>query len=284
MSNLITTNGFSVLEVEAMQKLPSQLKLYVQAKNETKIINLNKQDVLTKLYALIIKTIELSGENKKYNLEANTIKNVAGFIYDFVIENYKGATLTELENAFNLGLTGEYGQYVGYGTVTFSKFIKGYMSSQKREQAMKEWFKMQDVRVEAPVTKFFEQNMEIAKYFFKICEPDKAHRFGTIINHEDNVMHLPSIYKFLFDNFQISFSDESKEKIKKQAKINYNNFLNKSEIKRYDEKGYNSIVLSVIDDNNKTFEYYVQKEALIFLTLKLKEQGKTYDNLKPLKL
>jgi len=282
MSNLITTNGFSVLEAEAMQKLPSQLKLYVQAKNETKIINLNKQDVLTKLYALIIKTIELSGENKKYNLEANTIKNVSGFIYDYVIEHYKGATLTELENAFNLGLTGEYGQYVGYGTVTFSKFIKGYMSSQKREQAMKEWFKMQDVRVEAPVTKFFEQNMEIAKYFFKICEPDKAHRFGTIINHEDNVMHLPSIYKFLFDNFQISFSDESKEKIKKQAKINYNNFLKKSEIKRYDEKCYNSIVLSVIDDNNKTFEYYVQKEALIFLTLKLKEQGKTYDNLKKL--
>lgn len=283
MSNLITTNGFSVLEAEAMQKLPSQLKLYVQAKNETKIINLNKQDVLTKLYALIIKTIELSGENKKYNLEANTIKNVAGFIYDYVIEHYKGATLTELENAFNLGLTGEYGQYVGYGTVTFSKFIKGYMSSQKREQAMKEWFKMQDVRVEVPVTKFFEQNMEIAKYFFKICEPNKAHRFGTIINHEDNVMHLPSIYKFLFDNFQISFSDESKEKIKKQAKINYNNFLKKSEIKRYDEKGYKSIVLSVIDDNNKTFEYYVQKEALIFLTLKLKKQGKTYDNLKPLK-
>ena len=283
MNNLITTNGFSVLEAEAMQKLPSKMKLYVQAKNETKIINLNKQDVLTKLYALIIKTIELSGENKKYNLEANTIKNVAGFIYDYVIEHYKGATLSELENAFNLGLTGEYGQYVGYGTVTFSKFIKGYMSSQKREQAMKEWFKMQDVRVESPVTKFFEQNMEIAKYFFKICDLNVAHRYGTIINHEDNVMHLPSIYKFLYDNFQISFSDESQEKIKKQAKINYNNFLKKSEIKRYDEKGYNSIVLSVIDENNKTFEYYVQKEALIFLTLKLKEQGKTYDNLKPLK-
>ena len=150
MNNLITTNGFSVLEAEAMQKLPSQMKLYVQAKNETKIINLNKQDVLTKLYALIIKTIELSGENKKYNLEANTIKNVAGFIYDYVIEHYKGATLSELENAFNLGLTGEFGQYVGYGTVTFTKFVKGYMTSLKREQAMKEWFKMQDVRVEAP--------------------------------------------------------------------------------------------------------------------------------------
>lgn len=282
MSNL-TTIGFNQLELEALNKLPEHLKFYVSAKNEQKIINIERGEALRLIYTEIAKTIELSGENKKYVLENDQLKNIAKFIYDFVLEHYKGITLTELKNAFKLGLTGEYGQYVGYGTVTFSKFIKGYMSSQKREQAMKEWFKMQDVRVEAPVTKFFEQNMEIAKYFFKICEPDKAHRFGTIINHEDNVMHLPSIYKFLFDNFQISFSDESKEKIKKQAKINYNNFLNKSEIKRYDEKGYNSIVLSVIDDNNKTFEYYVQKEALIFLTLKLKEQGKTYDNLKPLK-
>lgn len=283
MSNLITTNGFSVLEAEAMQKLPSQLKLYVQAKNENKIINLNKQDVLTKLYALIIKTIELSGENKKYNLEANTIKNVAGFIYDYVIEHYKGATLTELENAFNLGLTGEFGQYVGYGTVTFSKFIKAYMSSQKREQAMKEWFKMQDVRVETPVTKFFEQNMEIAKYFFKICEPDKAHRFVTIINHEDNVMHLPSIYDFLYENYQISFTDASKDEIIKKAKIKYNKYINKSGLKTSDETGYKQIINSVKFGENITFDYYVKTQALIFLTLKLKERGQTYDNLKPLK-
>ena len=282
MSNL-TTVGFNQLELEALNKMPENLKIYVSAKNEQKIINIERGESLRLIFTEIMKTIELSGENKKYALESDQLKNVSKFIYDYVLEHYKGITLSELRNAFKSGISNEFGDFVGFGTVTFTKFVKGYMSSQKREQAMKEWFKMQDVRVEAPVTKFFEQNMEIAKYFFKICDSNVAHRYGTIINHEDNVMHLPSIYKFLYDNFQISFSDESQEKIKKQAKINYNNFLKKSEIKRYDEKGYNSIVLSVIDDNNKTFEYYVQKEALIFLTLKLKEQGKTYDNLKPLK-
>ena len=282
MSN-ITKIGFNQLELEALNKMPENLKIYVSAKNEQKIINIERGEALRLIFTEIIKTIELSGENKKYALESDQLKNVSKFIYDYVLEHYKGITLSELRNAFKSGISNEFGDFVGFGTVTFTKFVKGYMSSQKREQAMKEWFKMQDVRVESPVTKFFEQNMEIAKYFFKICDSNVAHRYGTIINHEDNVMHLPSIYKFLYDNFQITFSDESKEKIKKQAKINYNNFLKKSEIKRYDEKGYNSIVLSVIDDNNKTFEYYVQKEALIFLTLKLKEQGKTYDNLKPLK-
>ena len=282
MSNL-TTVGFNQLELEALNKMPENLKIYVSAKNEQKIINIERGEALRLIFTEIIKTIELSGENKKYALESDQLKNVSKFIYEYVLEHYKGITLSELRNAFKSGISNEFGDFVGFGTVTFTKFVKGYMTSLKREQAMKEWFKMQDVRVEAPVTKFFEQNMEIAKYFFKICDSNVAHRYGTIINHEDNVMHLPSIYKFLYDNFQISFSDESQEKIKKQAKINYNNFLKKSEIKRYDEKGYNSIVLSVIDDNNKTFEYYVQKEALIFLTLKLKEQGKTYDNLKSLK-
>lgn len=281
MSNL-TTIGFNKLELEALNKMPENLKIYVSAKNENKIINIERGEALRLIFTEIMKTIELSGENKKYALESDQLKNVSKFIYDYVLEHYKGITLSELRNAFKSGISNEFGDFVGFGTVTFTKFVKGYMTSLKREQAMKEWFKMQDVRVEAPVTKFFEQNMEIAKYFFKICDSNVAHRYGTIINHEDNVMHLPSIYKFLYDNFQITFSDESQEKIKKQAKINYNNFLKKSEIKRYDEKGYNSIVLSVIDDNNKTFEYYAQKEALIFLTLKLKEQGKTYDNLKKL--
>jgi hypothetical protein len=282
MSN-ITTTGFNNLELIALNKLQPSQKFYVEAKNEQKLVNIERGEALRLIYTEIAKTIELSGENKKYILENDQLKNVAKFIYDYSLEHHKGITISELKNAFKLGISNEFGEYIGYGTVTFTKFIKGYMSSIKREQAMKEWFKYQDVRVEAPVTKFFEQNMVIAKYFFKICDSNVAHRYGTIINHEDNVMHLPSIYKFLYDNFQISFSDESQEKIKKQAKINYNNFLKKSEIKRYDEKGYNSIVLSVIDENNKTFEYYVQKEALIFLTLKLKEQGKTYDNLKPLK-
>lgn len=280
MSNLTTTNGFSPLEVEAMQKLNDYLKTFIEVKNEVKIIHKDKQEVLTQLYAIIIKTIELSGENKKYNLDNQTIKNVAGFVYEYVLENYKGATLSELKKAFKMGISGEFGEFVGFGTVTFTKFIKSYMSYSKREQAIKEWFKYQIPTTEKPMTKFFEQNLKIANYFFSICEEKNSERFDTIINHEDNVMHLPSIYEFLYANYQISFSPESKELITKKAKVKYNNYINKGGLKKADPKGYEQLINSVKFGENITFDFYLKTQALIFLTLKLKQQGKTFDNLK----
>jgi hypothetical protein len=279
MSN-ITTTGFNNLELIALNKLQPSQKFYVEAKNEQKLVNIERGEALRLIYTEIAKTIELSGENKKYILENDQLKNVAKFIYDYSLEHHKGITISELRNAFKLGISNEFGEYVGYGTVTFTKFIKGYMSSIKREQAMKEWFKYQEPTTEKPMTKFFEQNLQIANYFFKICEEKNSERFHTILNHEDNVMHLPSIYEFLYANYQISFTEESKEIIKKNAKIKYNNYIKKSGLKDADSKGYQNIITSVIDNQNKTFDNYVKTQALIFLTLKLKQQGKTFDNLK----
>jgi hypothetical protein len=279
MSN-ITTTGFNNLELIALNKLQTSQKFYVEAKNEQKLVNIERGEALRLIYTEIAKTIELSGENKKYILENDQLKNVAKFIYDYSLEHHKGITISELRNAFKLGISNEFGEYVGYGTVTFTKFIKGYMSSIKREQAMKEWFKYQEPTTEKPMTKFFEQNLQIANYFFKVCEEKNSERFHTILNHEDNVMHLPSIYEFIYSNYQISFSDESKEIIKKKAKIKYNNYIKKSGLKDADAKGYQNIITSVIDNQNKTFDNYLKTQALIFLTLKLKQQNKTFDNLK----
>lgn len=282
MSNL-TTIGFNQLELEAMNKLSEHLKFYVSAKNEQKIINIERGEALRLIYTEIAKTIELSGENKKYVLENDQLKNIAKFIYDYVLEHYKGITLTEIKNAFKLGISNEYGDFVGFGTVTFTKFIKGYMTSLKREQAMKEWNKNQIPTTKTPITKFFDQNMDLAKIFFEICEEKRAERFDTIYNHNDTLLHLPSIYDFLFENYQISFSDQSKEILIKKAKVKYNNYINKSGLKSYDESSYKQIINSVKFGENKTFDYYVKTQALIFLILKLKERGQTYDNLKPLK-
>ena len=280
MSN-ITTSGFNNLELIALNKLQPSQKFYVEAKNEQKLVNVERGEALRLIYTEIAKTIELSGENKKYILENDQLKNVAKFIYDYSLEHHKGITISELRNAFKLGISNEFGEYVGYGTVTFTKFIKGYMSSIKREQAMKEWFKYQEPQTtDKPMTKFFEQNLQIANYFFSICEEKNSERFDTIINHEDNVMHLPSIYEFLYANYQISFSPESKELITKKAKVKYNNYINKGGLKKADPKGYEQLINSVKFGENRTFDFYLKTQALIFLTLKLKQQGKTFDNLK----
>ncbi len=281
MSNITTTNGFSPIEVEAMQKLPEYQRMYIQVKNEQKIIHMDRQDALTKLFALIINTIELSGENKKYNLDNEQTKKVANFIYETVIEQYKGATMSELQNAFKMGLFGNFGDFVGYGVITFGKFIKGYFTSQQRDASIKAWLRLQQPQTTTkPVYKFFEKNMEIAKYFFEICTEKLSERFDTVVNHDENVMHLPSIYEFLYDNYQISFSTESKELITKKAKVKYNNYINKGGLKKADPKGYEQLINSVKFGENRTFDFYIKTQALIFLTLKLKQQGKTFDNLK----
>jgi hypothetical protein len=93
-------------------------------------------------------------------------------------------------------------------------------------------------------------------------------------------MHLPSIYEFLYANYQISFSPESKEIITKKAKIKYNNYINKGGLKKADTKGYEQLINSVKFGENRTFDFYLKTQALIFLTLKLKQQGKKFDNLK----
>lgn len=284
MSN-ITTLGFNDLELQALNKLADNHRFYISAKNEKKIIHMERGDALRLLFTEITKTIELSGENKKYVYDNETIKNVAKFVYELIINHYKSMTLSEVQNAFNLGLSGEFGDYVGYGTVTFSKFIKGYNTSAKRESAIKEWLKYQNQpkTTTKPVYKFFEKNMEIAKYFFEICTEKLSERFDTVVNHDENVMHIPSIYDFLYENYQISFTDASKDEIIKKAKIKYNKYINKSGLKTSDETGYKQIINSVKFGENITFDYYVKTQALIFLTLKLKDRGQTYDNLKPLK-
>jgi hypothetical protein len=284
MNQLNTINGFSGIELEAMQKVSEYLRPYIEAKNEKKIIHQDKQEVLTKLYALIIRTIDLSGENKKYNLDNQQTKNVAGFVYDTLIEQYKGATISEVENAFNRGLNSEYGEFVGYGVITFGKFIKGYFTSPKREQAIKEWFKHQNIpqTTDKPVTKFFNQNLEIANYFFENFDIKYIDRYDTILNHNDKVMFLPSIFEFLNDNYKVVFSKESTDAITHKAKVRYNKFLVESKIKTKDPKGYDNLVQSVINGTNRTFEYYFKLECLLFMTMKLKESGKTYKDLKTL--
>lgn len=284
MSNITTTNGFSHIEVEAMQKLPEYQRLYIQVKNEQKIIHMDRQDALTKLFALIINTIELSGENKKYNLDNEQTKKVANFIYETVIEQYKGSTMSEIQSAFKMGLFGNFGDFVGYGVITFGKFIKGYFTSPQRDASIKAWLRLQQPQTTTkPVYKFFEKNMEIAKYFFEICTEKLSERFDTVVNHDENVMHIPSIYDFLYENYQISFTDASKDEIIKKAKIKYNKYINKSGLKTSDQTGYKQIINLVKLGENITFDYYVKTQALIYLTLKLKERGQKYDNLKPLK-
>ena len=270
---------FTELELKAAQLLTEDKKSIVMAKNEEKIGNYTEKECKNAIYALIAQTIELSGKDKKGAYDTQTLKNVTKFLYDWLIDKYKGATLSELKLSFGYGIAGEYGDYVGFGVATFTKFFKGYMDSVRRSTAMKEWGQtennVRDSTNFTPITEIFRANKLLTEHLLKLWSPELS-RFikSTIyVTKEDDLFHLPSIYDFIRANYGTNFSDETKAKVLKSAKISYANFIKESGLKEKDQKAHDLIIQSVKMGDNKTFDYHCKTEGLK-ATLNFLKNGK----------
>lgn len=230
-NQLITQKSYLTnSELAAIEKLNESNKTYVEAKNSIKVAMIDVIEARIEMFKLIVSCINASGENKKFHLDEPQLQTLAKFMHNYVIDKYKGITLLEVKNAFNLGITGEFGDTVGYGVATFSKFVKGYMDSQKRSAAMKEWMKAQDIvlTTDKPVTSFLEQNTQLLNDFFDLLTPELAKRIDTLYTFEDVIYHLPSLYDFIRKTYVVEFTPETKEKIIKDAKVSYYNYIKKS--------------------------------------------------------
>lgn len=286
MENSLTTyksEFLSPIEVKAIEGLPDHQRKIVLAKNEARVIDMEGGQCLQSLFGLLVKAIELSGQKGKYGDDPVVIQNVAKFVYNYCLEKHKGITLSEVNNAFDAGVAGEFGDYVGFGVSTFTKFINGYMTSQRRADAMKEWMKAQDVPLttERPVADLFKINLAIAETFFEIFDPEKSKMYGTVYTHEDDVFYLPSLYDFLRSNFLFYPMEAEKEGIVKTAKIAYNEYIKKSGLQKSDPKKWEALVDSVKVGTNRTFDNHLKTEALKFCFAKLKSRNKTLKDLKP---
>lgn len=291
-------SGLTPKEINAISRMSESNRFYIEAKNDVKISQMDRTLALVEIYKLIVTFINASGENKKFHLDEEQLKNVSKFVYNFILDKYKGITLSEVRNAFKMGITHEFGDYVGYGVTTFSKFIKGYMSSINRENAQKEWMKLIDepITTDKPVTKFLEQNNEIVNKFFDLINKELASRMENIYTDENSeVYHLPTIYDYLRDKYIIEFTPETKEAIIQTAKVRYYNYIKRSGLPQHRQKDYNMLIdglkkiekddlYKTIDclkaGDNKTFDYTIKSEALKVVMLKLKEKGKRVENLK----
>lgn len=293
-------NYLPVKELQAIERMSEANKPYIHAKNDVKISQMDRTIALFSLTKEILTTINVSGQDKKFHLDEEQIKNVSKFVYNYVLDNYKGITLSEVRNAFKMGITHEFGDYVGYGVSTFSKFIKSYMISAKREQAQKEWMKLIDEpeTTDKPTTEFLKQNLDIANSFFDILTPELAkHMENSYVGMDGTLYHLPSIYDFLRENYIIEFTPETKNYIITTAKQRYYHYIKKSGLPKHRQQDYNNLIdglkqikqddlYKTIDclkaGDNRTFDYTIKATALKVVLLKLKDKGKRIENLKPL--
>lgn len=289
IEKILNFKPFNAIELKAAQLLQNDKMVIVMARNEEKIGNLEERDCKNAIYALVAQTIELSGENKKDAYDTNVIKNVTKFLYDWLIDKYRGATISELKLAFNFGVAKEYGDYVGYGVATFTKFFKGYMDSVRRSSAMKEWGHQEEVVRQMPdynskpVTEVFRLNKELAEHLLSMwSETLSKHIKETVYTAKDHtVFHLPSLYDFIRTNYGTNFTEQTKAEILKNAKVSYNNFITGSGIRESDKKSFELLVQTVKMGDNKSFDYHCKTEALKIIYNWLKKDNNTLDALNP---
>lgn len=287
IEKILNFKPFNAIELKAAQLLQNDKMIIVMARNEEKIGNLEERACKNAIYALVAQTIELSGENKKDAYDTNVIKNVTKFLYDWLIDKYRGATISELKLAFNFGVAKEYGDYVGYGVATFTKFFKGYMDSVRRSSAMKEWGHQEDVVRQMPdynskpVTEIFRLNKELAEHLLSMWSETLSKHIKTTVYtaKDDTVFHLPSLYDFIRTNYGTNFTEQTKAEILKNAKVSYSNFITGSGIKESDKKSFDLIVQTVKMGDNKSFDYHCKTEALKVIYNWLKKDNNTLDAL-----
>ena len=118
----------------------------------------------------------------------------------------KDLTLPEIEDAFNDGMFGVYGEYFGITAMTLYGFLDGFINSEKKAEAAKIIRKTKDqLRAEKTKREYEEQQKKI------MAEIEEAKRSGTFVP-TGRVWYKPKTV----DN-AISESDEHREKVRKQA-------------------------------------------------------------------
>lgn len=275
-------------EIEAIQKVRLDLRPFAENKNSPKAFEIDGRELIRHIRDRVQVSMEHSGAVDK-NEQAGAITAVSMEVYQWLIRSkYKHITLAEITDAFRRGGSGEYetanNRIFGYGADRYMKFIKGYMDSPDREAAMKDWIKnVETPTTEKPVTDAFKPNMDLANELFELFKAEpKAIKGNVHAPESGSFYHLPTIFNFLVDNFDLEkFKELYKDQVLTQAKKDYWAFI-KSGLSRQEIKdGKMQVLIDTVKlEQNKTFDYYCDAEGLRVLFTKLIEKNKTLTDLK----
>jgi hypothetical protein len=280
-------------EVEAIQKVRADLRPFAENKNSPKAFEIDGRELIRHIRDRVQVSMEHSGAVDK-NEQAGAITAVSMEVYQWLIRSkYKHITLAEITDSFRRGGSGEYetasNRIFGYGADRYMRFIKGYMDSSDREAAMKGWLKAIDQpTTEKPITDILNRSNEVmwdmCQVLFELFKVEPKAIKGTVHAPESGkykFYHLPSLFNYLVDNFEIPFSPETKAQVKKEADKQYWEFIKKGLSKKQKEEGkLQDLIDSVKMGTNQTIEHYRDAEGLRVLFSKLIERNKHLTTLK----
>lgn len=242
----------TVKEKEAFSKLPDGLKSFAEARIEPPVKNIN--DLKLKKECLDIITISYS-EQGQFNIESQILTHQTKALYDELRSHskFRELTLTEVKNAFRVGIRGESGPFFGMCAKTYHQFLKHYYEKPERTNAMNEYLKLISItnKEELSPEEKSKRNKESCLWFFNEYKTNKTLPAGHY-----------SLYNTLWDLGLLRLPLEQKTAIKTKITKEYTKAMESAKKRgRVSIKQLKDILENL--ESNPTLKGMLRKEAII---------------------
>jgi hypothetical protein len=215
MNNQLSTTNQSLaisqpspVDRAAMQNLLPVEKKMIEAALQPKINEQPALDVVN-IFVSIVTTAYTRAGYKMPDID--TLALYADEFYTSLLEKFPRVSIPEVREALKEGVYGEYGEFTGLNPKTFMQFIKGYIASNTRKEAVKQ-FESKKLFLIAQRELTPDERDKYNKDFVNDLFAD--HIKGTLVAD-----YVPSfIYDVLENLGKIKLTLDEKRKINERAK------------------------------------------------------------------
>lgn len=198
----------SPVDRAAMQNLLPVEKRMIEAALQPKINEQKAFDVTNIFVSIITSAYTRAGYNMP---DPDTLALYADEFYTSLLEKFPRVSISEVREAIKEGVYGEYGEFTGLNPKTFMQFIKGYVASGTRKEAIKQ-FQSKKLFLTAQRELTPDERDKYNKDF--VNELFEDHLKGKLVAD-----YVPSFIYDVLENFgKIKLPLEEKRKINERAK------------------------------------------------------------------
>ena len=223
--------------------LDNEERMYVELFESGNLcLTMERVDITTKLNELILKTSSVIN----FKIKEDDAISQAVLMVSELATYFPNAKMNEVETAFNTGVRGMYGEFMGLSVVTYHKWLTSYFESEKRKIAIKRYLDMKEA----------EQNIEPTD-----AEKEKifADAYASDIEKIKNGIEVSPthvMYDYCEKNKFIELDIDSKRDLAANVKANIESLINSS------DRDYVKYLKLILEDK-LLFGQECKKEAYI---------------------
>lgn len=259
----IHSNGLTLIQSEAIEKLPIMYQKYVEAKQSDVISSLTPLDCELFIVDLITELQVNIGHTKKAE-DGITNEQTAIAVSSFIFKTHPTLTKKELKLACLMYFIESQAEVQGVNLKSIVGSINTYINSENKKKAMAEWNKMIDL---VQINKYDDSQKEQiiidgCVHFFN--EYKQNGLLNQIIAPVDSLCAI--FYDKLKEKGLLIFTKERKLEIYDKAVIKYKEQLEAAKRDRkmkFEQKDFDLMVSLLAENKNRPFANLCKKMSLL---------------------